>query len=152
MLKLWGESHKQTLPNAQRMHGLSTLIKVTAFKSHHKLINIQLQNLNKTSASKSWPNSSFNISTKLKPQNLDQTSPLPKSWPKIYLKSWPNFCFNILTKIQAPNLYHASASKFLSNCQHVPKQQHQQHLQHQKVLICHLQRPESHQSSLLNRS
>ena len=65
MLKLWGESHKQTLPNAQRMHGLSTLIKVTAFKSYHKLINIQLQNLNKTSASKSWPNSSFNISTKL---------------------------------------------------------------------------------------
>ena len=151
MLKLWGKSHKQTLPNAQRTHGLSTLIKVTAFKSYHKLINIQLQNLDKALASKSWPNSSFNISTKLQPQNLDQTSPVPKSWPKVYLKSWPNFCFDIFwfkfrlqtsTMLQLQILYQTVINTCLSiNISNT-----------KKVLSWHLQRPESHQSSLLNRS
>ena len=36
----------EILPKAQRDQGLSAFSKVTAFKSYHKLIKIQLQNLN----------------------------------------------------------------------------------------------------------
>ena len=43
------------MPNAQRTQGLRAFTKITAFKSCHKLVKIQLQNLNQTPASKSRP-------------------------------------------------------------------------------------------------
>ena len=45
----------QTLPKAQQTYGLRAFIKIAAFKSCHKLVKIQLQNLKKNSASKSRP-------------------------------------------------------------------------------------------------
>ena len=48
-----------------RPEGWGVLNKVIAFKSFHKLVKIQLPNLDQTSVSKSWPNFSFKISTEL---------------------------------------------------------------------------------------
>ena len=75
----------------------------------------------------------------------------PESFDQKYTsKSWPNFIFNVVTKFQGQNLCQTSASKSWPNgCQDVTQHQHQQH---QEVLSWHLQRPESYQSSLLNRS
>ena len=87
--------------------------------------------------------------TKLQFQNLSLKVKVQKyTW-----KSWPILSFNIVTKIQVKKLYQASAPKSQPNCrQHIPRHQHQQHKQYQEVLSCHLQRPESHQSCLLNSS
>ena len=45
----------QTLSKAQQTQELRAFTKITAFKSCHKLVKIQLQNLNQTPASKSRP-------------------------------------------------------------------------------------------------
>ena len=63
-------------------------------KSDHKLTKIQLQNISRPSASKSWPNLSLkiptNVVTKLLFQNLDQgpasNTSGSKYWPKVSLK------------------------------------------------------------------
>ena len=90
----------------------------------------------------------FKLSHAIQLQNLDQIS-ASKSWPKIYFKIFN--IFNIV--VSRLNLYQTSASKLRPNLSpHVPQHQHQQHLQHQEVLSWHLQRPESHQLSLQNRS
>ena len=59
---------QKALPKAQRTRGMPALTKITAFK-------VQLQNLDQTLASKSWPNLSFRILNKLhlQGQNLNQT-------------------------------------------------------------------------------
>ena len=67
--------HYETLPKKQRTQGLSALIKVLQSISYHKLINMQLQDLDQTSASKFQPNSasksrlnfSLIVLTKLQP-------------------------------------------------------------------------------------
>ena len=41
-----------TLPNTQRAQGLPAFTKITAFQSCHKLVKIQLQNFDQTSATK----------------------------------------------------------------------------------------------------
>ena len=80
------------MPKAQRTQGLPAFTKRTAFKSYHKLVKIQPQNLNQTSASNSRPNFWNKMLVNLKPQNL-------------------NFCLKILTKLQLQNLDQISASK-----------------------------------------
>ena len=86
------------LPEAQRTQGQSALNKVTAFKSYHMLIQIELQNLAQTSASKSWPSC-----------NLDRTFFLQNLAQYLVSKYRPNFIFKMLTKIQLQNLDQTSA-------------------------------------------
>ena len=93
-------------------------------KSYHKLIKIQLQNLNHTWASK--------FPTKHLPQSLDQTS-TSKNLPKFNLKvfnenilqnhdqtlvskPWQYLALKALTKIKVQILYQTSASKSWPNC------------------------------------
>ena len=116
------------LQEAKQTQGLSALIRVTAFNSYqkliknHKLIKIQPQNPNQTSASKAWPNLSLKVLTK------DIQNTKYKIY-KIYKNiSWPNFSFNIVNTIKVQNLYQTSTSKSRPNCRHhVPQHQHQQH-------------------------
>ena len=91
-------------------------------------INIQLQNLDQTSASKSWSNSfskagpkfslkidiwdleswpkfSYKILIKSQPQSLDK---------RLTSRSWPNFSFDILTKTQLWNLDQTDVNMFSS--------------------------------------
>ena len=122
-------------------------------------LNSKLQSYDQTWALNTWPKFSFKI--------VDLTSAL-ESWPKFCLKFWPNlslnfltknilqslhqiFSFNILTKIKIQNLFQTLAPKSRPNCrQHVPQHQHR-NSNNLKVLNWHLRRPESYQSSLLNR-
>ena len=109
--KIWNHQSLKTLTKAQRTKGLPAVTKRTAFKSGQMLVKIL--------ASKSWPNFSFKILTKSKPQRFNQ---------KCTSKSWTNFTFNIVTKTKVQNIYQNSASKSRPNCrQHVPQHQHQQH-------------------------
>ena len=74
---------------AQQTQGLPAFTLRTAFKSCHKLVKIQLQNLDQTSAFKSWSNFSFKFLTKNIHQNLDTTSASisrPKTKFKIFSK------------------------------------------------------------------
>ena len=117
----------------RRTRGLSAFTKETAFISYHitspRAINIQLQNLDQTSASKSWSNSFSKAGPKFS-LKIDKTSDL-KSWPKfsykiliksqpqsldkrVTSKSWPNFSFDILTKTQLWNLDQTVVNMFLS--------------------------------------
>ena len=104
------------LQEAKQTQGLSALIRVTAFNSYqkliknHKLIKIQPQNPNQTSASKAWPNLSLKVLTK------DIQNTKYKIY-KIYKNiSWPNFSFNIINTIKVQNLYQTSTSKSRPNC------------------------------------
>ena len=76
----------QTLPKAQQTYGLRAFIKIAAFKSCHKLVKIQLQNLDQTSVSKSWLNFWLKMLINLWPRNLHQTSALI-SWTIFSVKS-----------------------------------------------------------------
>ena len=125
----------QVLPWAQRIQGFSALTKLTAFKSYHKLIKIQFQNLDQTPASKidqtpaskSRPHLSLSVFTKLQLQNDDQLQNLDENSAR----------FGFAQKMQL-------LVSPLTNCVRIRT--------HQEVLNWHLQRPGSDQRSLLNSS
>ena len=87
-------------------------------------MELESQQLDQTSTSKSWPKSNFKNLIKLQPQKLNQTL-ASKSWPKISIKIFTKIqlqnlaskywqkikiYFKILTKLRLQYLYQTSAS------------------------------------------
>ena len=95
------------------------------------------------------PKFSLKILNKVQFQNLDQ---------KLASECWRKICFKFLTKLYLNTFIPQYLDKYSGSksrpkcCQNIPYHQHQQHYQLQEVLSWDLQKPETHQPSLLNSS